>query len=190
MMTKFLRMGVIVAGAALAFGSVSACADDSTASAPITSEPITTTSMYASAPSASSGSPSSARPSADDRPSASEAPAGDTGRPATAPPADDNPPRNDAGGEMQSPNGAPLNDKAKKYLQTLKEQNASFANDDNNAVALSAAEYVCAQQRKNADPTTVRAFVTALAGSSGAKDTADANARADKVIKAARADYC
>ena len=58
MTTKCVRLVLAVTGLALALGSVSACADDSTASAPITNNPVTTTSMYASDTS-ESASPSS-----------------------------------------------------------------------------------------------------------------------------------
>ena len=53
MTTKCVRLVLAVTGLALALGSVSACADDSTASAPITNNPVTTTSLYSAAPSTS-----------------------------------------------------------------------------------------------------------------------------------------
>ncbi|GAC50535.1 DUF732 domain-containing protein [Gordonia aichiensis] len=183
-MRKFFGLGVVVAGLALA-GGLTACSDDSTASAPITSDPVTTTSMYSS-PSSSAATKSSESTSA----SSSEAGvagtkvSGSTSLPATAPSSGTKVPDNFPG-----PGGEPVSDKGKKYLQALKDQNISFAGDSDNSVALNSAEYVCAQQSKGADPTTVKAFVTAMIGPSS-KNAAEANSKADKVIKAARDNYC
>lgn len=184
MMRKFFGLGVIMAGVALA-GGLSACSDDSTASAPITSDPVTTTSMYSSPAS------SSAKASETDKTESSAAAApggtkvsGSTTLPATAPNTTTKVPENFPG-----PGGEQVSDKGKKYLQALKDQNISFAGDSDNSVALNSAEYVCAQQAKGADPTTVKAFVTAMIGPSS-KNAAEANSKADKVIKAARDNYC
>ncbi|GAA1482334.1 hypothetical protein GCM10009624_27740 [Gordonia sinesedis] len=186
----------MVAGAALAFGSVTACSDDSTASAPITSEPVTTTSMYASGSSATSSAPSSAAESPDDASATTTAPRGSADDlPATAPPTRTQ--GNDGntnggsggGGAITGPGGQQLSGKPAKYLQRLKSQRVEFMGDTDNGVALDVAEYICAQQRKGTDPTTVRAYVTAFVGP-GTKNVAEANSKADKVISAARDEYC
>lgn len=183
MMRKFFGLGVVVAGLALA-GGLTACSDDSTASAPITSDPVTTTSMYSSpSSSATKSSESTSEPSAEVGATGTKV-SGSTSLPATAPSSGTKVPDNFPG-----PGGEPVSDKGKKYLQALKDQNISFAGDSDNSVALNSAEYVCAQQSKGADPTTVKAFVTAMIGPSS-KNAAEANSKADKVIKAARDNYC
>lgn len=184
-MSKLSRYAVMCVGAVAVLGTVTACSgDESTASAPITSAPVRTTSMYSS----SSGTPSSvSSPQSEDLASAAEsASAGsaskEPGLPATAP-------ENHGGGGGKDPDGKPLDDKTKGYLQALKQQRVDFSGDADNTIAITAAKYVCAQQHKHADPTTIKAFVTALIGPS-AKNEADANAKADKVIAAAGQHYC
>ena len=182
MMRKFFGLGVMVAGLALA-GGLTACSDDSTASAPITSDPVTTTSMYSS-PSSSAAKSSESETESSKAASDGTKVSGSTTLPATAPNSGTKVPENFPG-----PGGEPVSDKGKKYLQVLKDENVSFAGDSDNSVALNSAEYVCSQQAKGADPTTVKAFVTAMIGPSS-KNAADANSKADKVIKAARDNYC
>ena len=182
MMRKFFGLGVMVAGLALA-GGLTACSDDSTASAPITSDPVTTTSMYSS-PSSSAAKSSESEIESSKAASDGTKVSGSTTLPATAPNSGTKVPENFPG-----PGGEQVSDKGKKYLQALKDQNISFAGDSDNSVALNSAEYVCAQQSKGADPTTVKAFVTAMIGPSS-KNAAEANSKADKVIKAARDNYC
>ncbi|OBA35143.1 DUF732 domain-containing protein [Gordonia sp. 852002-51296_SCH5728562-b] len=183
MMRKFFGLGVMVAGLALA-GGLTACSDDSTASAPITSDPVTTTSMYSSPSSSAAKSSESERASSEAAAPGGTKVSGSTTLPATAPNSGTKVPENFPG-----PGGEPVSDKGKKYLQVLKDENVSFAGDSDNSVALNSAEYVCSQQAKGADPTTVKAFVTAMIGPSS-KNAADANSKADKVIKAARDNYC
>ncbi|MGV9825146.1 MULTISPECIES: DUF732 domain-containing protein [unclassified Gordonia (in: high G+C Gram-positive bacteria)] len=180
MMSKFFRVGVMVAGVAMLVGAVSACSDDSTASAPITSDPITTTSMYSS-PAASSA--TSAAPGSTTQKVTTPV-SGATKLPATAPTTGTTVPPSFPG-----PNGEPVSAKGQKYLAALKAQNVTFMGDTDNTVALNAADYVCAQQAKGADPTTVKAFVTALVGP-GTQNVNEAGAKADKVIKAAHENYC
>ncbi|MFT4043898.1 MAG: DUF732 domain-containing protein [Gordonia sp. (in: high G+C Gram-positive bacteria)] len=191
-MHKFFQLSLLMAGVALVVGAVSACSDDSTASAPINSEPITTTSMYSSPP----GSSDAEDPGTAENSGTAENP--DTGAllsstpgsgaatrlPATAPNSLTALPSSFPG-----TNGEPVTAKGRKYLQVLKEDKVTFMGDTDNSVALNAADYVCAQQSKNADPTTVKAFVTALVGP-GTRDVIDASVKADKVIKAAHDNYC
>ena len=134
MTRKFLQLAMVAAGLALTVGSVSACSDDSTATAPITSNPVTTTSMYSTTPS-SSAAPSttaSAEETADsdapDEPAPQEP--GGTALPATAP----------------------------------EPGTVTFMGDTDNSVALTLAEYVCNERKKGTDPVTVKAFVTASVG--------------------------
>lgn len=94
-----------------------------------------------------------------------------------------------ASGQLTAPDGAPLDDKAKRYLQALRSQNVTLLGDTDNGVALSLATYVCDAQKKNTDPVTTKAYVTALVAP-GTQNTAEANAKADKVIKAAQDNYC
>ncbi|AZG46851.1 DUF732 domain-containing protein [Gordonia insulae] len=181
MTSKFLQLAMVVAGAALTLGSVSACADDSTATAPITSNPVTTTSMYSTQPSsADESSAASAAPSADD----TQSPTAGSALPATAPNPSTNVPQNFPG-----PNGQKMTPKGQAYLAALKSQNVTFMGDADNSVALTMAEYVCNERRKGTDPVTVKAFVTASVGP-GTKTVAEANAKADRVIKAADEHYC
>ena len=184
MMTKYLRLGVALIGATFAFGSLAACSDDSTASAPITSNPVTTTSLYGA--SDSSSAESSAAASAADG-SESESPSPTTGGsslPATAPKT-----TTQASGTFAAPEGQPLSDKSKRYLQALRDDNVQILGDTDNSVALTLAVYVCDAQAKNTDPVTTKGYVTALVAP-GAKNPQEANTKADKVIKAAKAHYC
>lgn len=183
MMTKYLRLTMLVGGVLLAMGSMAACSDDSTASAPITSNPVTTTSLYSmsASVSASDAATSSAGPSSADPPTPS---AGGTSLPATAPQVTTPP----AGG-FSAPDGQPLSDKAKRYLQALRAQNVTFLGDSDNSVALTLGAYVCEAQRKNTDPATVKGYVTALVAA-GTQSAQEANSKADKVIKAAKDNYC
>ncbi|WP_246007847.1 DUF732 domain-containing protein [Gordonia oryzae] len=182
MMTKYLRLGVLMAGAMFALGSLAACSDDSTASAPITSNPVTTTSLY----SAPSGASASSAPESGQASVVATPTTGGSTLPATTPgstaPAS-------ASGQLTGPDGAPLDDKAKRYLQALRSQNVTLLGDTDNGVALSLATYVCDAQRKNTDPVTTNAYVTALVAP-GTRNTAEANTKADKVIKAAQDNYC
>ncbi|MGV9709696.1 DUF732 domain-containing protein [Gordonia sp. NPDC003424] len=186
MTSKFLRLTLVAAGAALALGSVSACADDSTATAPITSNPVTTTSMYSTPASESVAASTSATPtstpSKENKTTPSTQPG--TALPATAPNPSTSVPK-----DFPGPNGQQLTPKAKAYLAALKAQNVTFMGDTDNSIALTMAEYVCAERRKGTDPVTVKAFVTASVGP-GTKTVVEANAKADKVIKAADDHYC
>ena len=83
MMRKFFGLGVMVAGLALA-GGLTACSDDSTASAPITSDPVTTTSMYSS-PSSSAAKSSESEIESSKAASDGTKVSGSTTLPATAP---------------------------------------------------------------------------------------------------------
>ena len=180
MMTKYLRLGVLMSGVVFALGSLAACSDDSTASAPITSNPVTTTSLYSAPSSASASSaPESGQTSAGATPTTGGSTLPATTPGSTAP----------ASGQLTAPDGAPLDDKAKRYLQALRSQNVTLLGDTDNGVALSLATYVCDAQKKNTDPVTTKAYVTALVAP-GTQNTAEANAKADKVIKAAQDNYC
>ncbi|OPX17151.1 DUF732 domain-containing protein [Gordonia sp. i37] len=180
MMTKYLRLGVLMTGVVFALGSLAACSDDSTASAPITSNPVTTTSLYSAPSSASASSaPESGQASAGATPTTGGSTLPATTPGSTAP----------ASGQLTAPDGAPLDDKAKRYLQALRSQNVTLLGDTDNGVALSLATYVCDAQKKNTDPVTTKGYVTALVAP-GTQNTAEANAKADKVIKAAQDNYC
>lgn len=182
MTRKLIRLAMTAAGLSLAVGTFSACSDDSTATAPITSNPVTTTSMYASSPTAASSAVTA--PSSATNQTSSPGAAAGSGLPATAPATKTTTEQN-----MPAPDGAPLSDKGKKYLSTLKSDNVSFMGDTDNNIALTMAEYICAEQRKGTDPVTVKAFITASVGP-GTKTVAEANDKADKVIRAAHDDYC
>ncbi|MAU83780.1 DUF732 domain-containing protein [Gordonia sp. Z-3] len=188
MTRKFLQLAMVAAGLALTVGSVSACSDDSTATAPITSNPVTTTSMYSTTPS-SSAAPSttaSAEETADsdapDEPAPQEP--GGTALPATAPEPGTGVPQSFPG-----PDGQEIGPKGKAYLAALKADNVTFMGDTDNSVALTMAEYVCNERKKGTDPVTVKAFVTASVGP-GTDTVVEANTKADKVIKAADENYC
>ncbi|MDY6807805.1 MAG: DUF732 domain-containing protein [Actinomycetota bacterium] len=188
MTRKFLQLAMVAAGLALTVGSVSACADDSTATAPITSNPVTTTSMYSTTPSSSAVASAEPSPSATAEPDDTGEPTREdsagTALPATAP--------NPSTGVPQSfpgPGGQEIGPKGQAYLAALKEQNVTFMGDTDNSVALTMAEYVCNERRKGTDPVTVKAFVTASVGP-GTDTVVEANAKADKVIKAADENYC
>lgn len=176
----------MMVGAALAFGSVAACSDDSTASAPITSNPVTTTSLYTTSGSAAPSSHASTAPSADNVSSSADAgaSAGGSSLPATAPNSSAAP-----SGSFAAPEGQPLDDKAKRYLAALRSQNVTLLGDTDNSVALTLATYVCDAQRKNTDPVTTKGYVVALVAP-GTDSPQEANAKADKVIKAAQDNYC
>ncbi|MEE4023933.1 DUF732 domain-containing protein [Gordonia sp. PKS22-38] len=190
MTRKFLQLAMIAAGLALTVGSVSACADDSTATAPITSNPVTTTSMYSTSPTSAdesaSASPSATADSDDDRTEeTTREQESDSGAlPATAPNPETDVPQNFPG-----PEGQEVGPKGQAYLAQLKAENVEFMGDTDNSVALTMAEYVCNERKKGTDPVTVKAFVTASVGP-GTETVAEANAKADKVIKAADQHYC
>ncbi|WP_307190366.1 DUF732 domain-containing protein [Gordonia desulfuricans] len=188
MMTKYLRLGLLLAGAMCAVGSVAACADDSTATAPITSAPVTTTSVYSSSPSASAAA-SPVAPAGSDSASQSAAPSAGSSLPATAPSAVTTTRSTAADGGFAAPQGQTLTDKDRKYLQALRDQKVTLLGDTDNSVALTLANYVCSAEKKNTDPVTVKGYVTALV-SPGTNSTQEANAKADKVIKAAEQNYC
>lgn len=195
MMTRFVQLATIMAGAVVTLGAVTACGDDSTASAPITSDPITTTSLYSAVSSSTSAKPSASTPSSASAESLSVPPP--AGKPKMPPPAHDGAalpatapnthtsvPQNFPG-----PNGEKPSPKGQAYLAALKSQHVTFMGDTDNSVALTMAEYICREQHKNADPTTIKAFVTASVGP-GTKTVEEANSKADKVIKAAHDHYC
>ncbi len=191
MISKFLQLAMVAAGAALALGSVTACSDDATATAPITSNPVTTTSMYSTQPSSAAKSPSmtaSGTPQSvtteTETGSATGSPATGSALPATAPN-----PSTGVPSSFPGPGGQEIDAKGQAYLAALKRQNVTFMGDTDNSVALTMAEYVCSERRKGTDPVTVRAFVTASVGP-GTNNVAEANAKADKVIKAADTYYC
>ncbi|GAB18795.1 hypothetical protein GOEFS_064_00340 [Gordonia effusa NBRC 100432] len=173
------RWALIAGAGALTIATLSACGDDSTATAPIT-QPVTTTSMYSGAPQSSndSGSPSTTIQSPNGTDTSKP------GMPATNPNSATSQPREFPGGST-----APVSDKGKKYLAALKGMNVTFMGDTDNTIALTMAEYVCTQRSKGGDQNTWKAFVLA-ATSPGTKSAADANAKADKVIKAAVENYC
>lgn len=170
---------LLIGGLALVLGSVAACSDDSTASAPITNTPVTTTSMYSGVD--GSVTPSTPPGSASLAPTSSSP---ESRLPATGPNPNTTVPSNYPG-----PSGAPLSDKARKYLAALKSQSVTFMGDSDNSVALTMAEYVCGARAKNTDPTTIKAFVTASVGP-GTRTVEEANTKADKVIAAATDNYC
>ncbi|WP_238420856.1 DUF732 domain-containing protein [Gordonia sp. 'Campus'] len=178
MTTKCVRLVLAASGLALALGSVAGCADDSTASAPITNNPVTTTSLYSAAESSSS---TPGTPSAE---TTTTAPGGTSSLPDTAPN-----PSTKVPASFPGPSGAPLDDKARAYLAALKQQNVTFMGDNDNSVALTMAKYVCGAKQKGTDPSMVKAFVTASVGP-GAENVDDANVKADKVIRAAEQHYC
>lgn len=185
MTSKFWHLALVAAGAVLAVGSLSACGDDSTASAPITQNAVTTTSMYTSAgASAEESASASAAPSESKDADKPESDAAGSSLPATAPNSKTKVPTNFPG-----PEGQALDEKSKRYLSALKQQNITFMGDSDNSVAITIAEYVCNERRKNTDPVTVKAFVTALVGP-GTKSVGEANTKADRVIKAAGENYC
>ncbi len=182
MTTKCARLVLPLAGLALALGSVSACSDDSTASAPITNNPVTTTSLYSAA---GSSTPASGSASAEPTTEVSAAPSGNTSKlPETEPNPSTRVPDNFPG-----PSGAPLDAKSKAYLAALKADNVTFMGDSDNSVSLTMAKYVCGAKQKGTDPGMVKAFVTASVGP-GTKTVEEANIKADKVIRAAERHYC
>ncbi|MCH5643371.1 MULTISPECIES: DUF732 domain-containing protein [unclassified Gordonia (in: high G+C Gram-positive bacteria)] len=178
MTRPFVSTAVMAVGLVLTLGSITACGDDSTASAPITGNPVTTTSLLSGADSSTTA----ANPSASATLPNSSTPGGQL--PATGPNPSTTVPSNYPG-----PSGAPLSEKARRYLAALKAQNVTFMGDSDNSVALTMAEYVCGARAKGTDPTTVKAFVTASVGP-GTKTVEEANAKADKVIAAAADNYC
>ncbi|NMO02980.1 DUF732 domain-containing protein [Gordonia sp. TBRC 11910] len=179
MTKRILRWALLAGAGALALSLVTACGDDSTASAPIT-QPVTTTSMYSGSPQTSGSATSS---------QANETPDGtDTskpGMPATNPNSATSQPADFPGGTT----AAPVSDKGKKYLAALKKMNVTFMGDTDNTIALTMADYICAQRSKGGDQNVWKAIVLAST-SPGTKDALDANAKADKVIKAAVENYC
>lgn len=177
MTKRILRWALIAGAGALALSVVTACGDDSTASAPIT-QPVTTTSMYSGSPQ-TSGKASSTTTETPDGTDTSK-----PGMPATIPNSKTSQPADFPGAST-----APVSDKGKKYLAALKSANVTFMGDSDNTVALTMADYICAQRSKGGDQNTWKAFVLAAVGP-GTKDAVDANAKADKVIKAAVENYC
>ena len=61
--------------------------------------------------------------------------------------------------------------------------------DTDNNVALTMGAYICSEKKKGTDPVTVKAYVTASVGP-GTNSVTEASAKADKVIRAARTEYC
>lgn len=180
-MTKRMARWAGLAGAgAAAVVMLTACGDDSTATAPITNEPVTTTSMYSSSANASGTASSSS--------TTQQAPQGTDaskpGMPATQPNKATTQPTNFPGAPTE-----PVSAKGQKYLDALKAMNVSFMGDTDNTVALTMARYICDQRAKNGDINTWRAFVLAST-SPGTNSVGEANAKADKVIKAAVENYC
>ncbi|MEO9329226.1 DUF732 domain-containing protein [Gordonia aurantiaca] len=183
MTSKCARLVPAATGLALALIAVSACSDDSTASAPITNNPVTTTSLYSAAPSATPAS-SSKSTEAIGSSSAAASAADPSKLPDTGPNPSTKVPESFPG-----PSGEPLDDKAKAYLAALKAQKVEFMGDNDNSVALTMAKYVCGARQKGTDPSMVKAFVTASVGP-GTETVEEANAKADKVIRAAEQHYC
>ncbi|MFW0789744.1 DUF732 domain-containing protein [Gordonia sp. CPCC 205333] len=178
-MTKLMFRWALIAGAgALAISALAACGDDSTATAPIT-QPVTTTSMYSGAPQSSDDAGASSTLKSPDGTDTSK-----PGMPATNPNSATTQPS-----EFPGASTAPVSDKGKKYLAALKSMKVTFMGDTDNTIALTMADYICTQRSKGGDQNTWKAFVLAST-SPGTKSAADANAKADKVIKAAVENYC
>lgn len=180
MTKRMFRLALLAGAGALAVSVLSACGDDSTATAPIT-QPLTTTSMYSGSPQQSSKQSAAAS-------STAETPDGtDTskpGMPATNPNSATSQPR-----DFPGTSAAPVSDKGKKYLAALKSMNVTFMGDTDNTIALTMADYICTQRSKGGDQNTWKAFVLAST-SPGTNSVLEANAKADKVIKAAVENYC
>ncbi|QHN20126.1 DUF732 domain-containing protein [Gordonia amarae] len=200
---------MLATGLALVVGAMTACSDDSTASAPLTSNQITTTSMTSSA----TADKVSASESREQEPSAESSPAGESAADDTsaadAPSAaerettatknnsgDQNSGDQNSGGQdndtpqsVVAPQNVKLTEKQQNYLRALKQQNVTFMGDTDNNVALTMGAYICSEKKKGTDPVTVKAYVTASVGP-GTKSVAEASSKADKVIRAARAEYC
>ncbi len=173
---RMVRTAVVAGAGALSIALVSACGDDSTASAPITGESVTTTSMYSESSQAPGSSSQSQTPDGTD--------SSKPGMPATTPNSSQAQPSGFPGAT-----GAPVSDKGKKYLGALKAMKVTFMGDSDNTIALTMADYICTQRSKGGDQNTWKAFVLAST-SPGTNSIADANAKADKVIKAAVENYC
>ncbi|MFT4125059.1 MAG: DUF732 domain-containing protein [Gordonia sp. (in: high G+C Gram-positive bacteria)] len=190
-MTKFLRLGVVMAGAMVALGSLAACGDDSTASAPITSNPVTTTSMFPVSGAAGSNRPSVAAVDSESTTSSSSGTAaegGSAGGDSTASQTASSGSQTLAGGAAV-PAGETLTDKEKKYLAALHAADVKLLGDSDNSIALTVGRYVCDARRKNVDPATLKGYVVAFVGPS-AHSAAEANTLADKVIKIAQENLC
>lgn len=174
--------GGVTALAALLIGAgaLSACGDDSTASAPA-SAPQTTTAS-ATSPASESASESSARDSA----SASATDSGDAGAAAEGSPTQ-LPATEPAAGNAGSIAALPNN--AKAYLNALRDQKVTLLGDTDDSIALGAAETVCAQTKANVSPAQIKVNVLPIVGS-GKTDAAQANDQTDKLIAAAQRYYC
>ena len=207
--SSIIRSAMLATGLALVVGAMTACSDDSTASAPLTSNHITTTSMTSSA----TADKVSASESREQEPSAESSPAGESAADDTsaadAPSAaerettatknnsgDQNSGDQNSGGQdndtpqsVVAPQNVKLTEKQQNYLRALKQQNVTFMGDTDNNVALTMGAYICSEKKKGTDPVTVKAYVTASVGP-GTKSVAEASSKADKVIRAARAEYC
>ncbi|GAB04489.1 DNA polymerase III gamma/tau subunit [Gordonia amarae] len=207
--SSIIRSAMLATGLALVVGAMTACSDDSTASAPLTSNQITTTSMTSSA----TADKVSASESREQEPSAESSPAGESAADDTsaadAPSAaerettatknnsgDQNSGDQNSGGQdndtpqsVVAPQNVKLTEKQQNYLRALKQQNVTFMGDTDNNVALTMGAYICSEKKKGTDPVTVKAYVTASVGP-GTKSVAEASSKADKVIRAARAEYC
>lgn len=175
MVKVMARLTLAAGAAALVVGMCTACGgDDSTATAPITATPVTTTHFE---------SPTSITP-----PSGTDA--DKPGMPATAPNPSTTQPSDFPGSTSKAAAPtAPMNPKAKRYLDALKRQNVKIMGDTDNTIALTMAQFVCDQRGKNGDPTSMKAFVVAAVGP-GEKTVEAANIKADKVIRAAHENYC
>ena len=208
--SSIIRSAMLATGLALVVGAMTACSDDSTASAPLTSNQITTTSMKSSAAAdkvATSESreqePSSESPSADESAAADDTSAADAPSAAERETTttknnsgDQNSGRQNSGGQnndtpqsVVAPQNVKLTEKQENYLRALKQQNVTFMGDTDNNVALTMGAYICSEKKKGTDPVTVKAYVTASVGP-GTKSVGEASSKADKVIRAARAEYC
>lgn len=188
MSSKALRGAVVTGGLVVALLTATACGDASTASAPIVDHEVSTTALHDSEAPETSAQPvsepsesESEEPEQDETPEA-EAPEPDL--PATAP---DTPEA--VSDDFVGPDGQPVTGKARRYLEALKNDNVTFMGDTDNNVALTTGEYICMQDDKGVDQITTKAFVTAMVGP-GTDSTEAAGAKADKVIRAARAHYC
>ena len=198
-MRTIIRSAMLATGLALVAAGMTACSDDSTASAPLTSNQITTTSMKSSAnaestatevsPSESvealaSESPDASRGARDTEVSATTSSASTTTTTTTTAP------RSDTVEEsVVAPQNVKLTEKQEDYLRALKRQNVTFMGDTDNNVALTMGAYICSEKKKGTDPVTVKAYVTASVGP-GTDSVAEASAKADKVIRAAHAEFC
>lgn len=200
--SSIIRSAMLATGLAVVVGAMTACSDDSTASAPLTSNQITTTSMNSSATadkvatSESREQEPSVESSAADESTAADEPSAATNAPDTTKNDGDRSGGQNSGGQnneapqsVAAPQNVKLTEKQQNYLRALKQQNVTFMGDTDNNVALTMGAYICSEKKKGTDPVTVKAYVTASVGP-GTKTVAEASSKADKVIRAARAEYC